>query len=162
MERHARYLAIRVVCILDKFQDHCVDVVRDDGTDFQGKRNAEVYLEAQVALPESPLFPADVDWKSIKPDLMYRILSLHSQVEGARRSIASTAEFTSPPDFEEFFKERRYQYSKLGLTAAELAWELRKTYTIADRDCGDWNPVEHLKHHKSRIEKERKVRGDRV
>lgn len=37
-EKNARYLAIRIVFILDKFMEDCVEVVKDDGL-FHGQLN---------------------------------------------------------------------------------------------------------------------------
>lgn len=62
--KNARYLAIRVVCILDKFLEDCIEVVKDDGLSY-GQRSAEGELRPQVNTPTPPVFPEDVDWKSI-------------------------------------------------------------------------------------------------
>lgn len=59
-ERSARYLAIRIVCILYKHMEDCTDVVKDDGLNC-GQRNAEGCLEAQVKIPPIPDYPKDVD-----------------------------------------------------------------------------------------------------
>ncbi|MGI8568578.1 MAG: hypothetical protein ACR2KT_05665 [Methylocella sp.] len=155
--KHARYLAIRVVCILDKFVEGCVDVVNDDGL-REGQRDADGFLDPQVNLPDSPSFPTDVDWRSIKHDVMYRVLSLPRDVEIAKRSISHSSEFSDPPDFKEFFEDRQYQYACLGLTAAKLARDLRNTYSIPDRDFGHWNPVKNLRDKKDTIEQQRHAR----
>ena len=49
-KRDAKYLAIRVVCILDKFVEDCADVVSDDGLSF-GQRTPDGLLEPQVKAP---------------------------------------------------------------------------------------------------------------
>lgn len=77
--RHARYLAIRVVCVLDRYIESCAEVVSDDGL-CHGQRNEQGYLVPQIPLPAPPAFPEDLDWKSIEPSLMYLILSLPSRV----------------------------------------------------------------------------------
>jgi hypothetical protein len=43
-KRNANYLAIRVVCILDKFVEDCIEVIKDDGLCF-GQRNKDGCLE---------------------------------------------------------------------------------------------------------------------
>jgi hypothetical protein len=39
--KNARYLAIRCVCILDKFVEDCIDVIKDDGFAF-GKIHSKI------------------------------------------------------------------------------------------------------------------------
>ncbi|MBC9794945.1 hypothetical protein [Sinomicrobium weinanense] len=59
---------IRFLHILDKFVEDCADVIGDDGLSF-GQRTPEGYLEPQVKVPGAPIFPEDVDWKSIEHEL---------------------------------------------------------------------------------------------
>jgi len=126
----ARYLAIRVVCLLDKYVEDCVAVVKDDGLS-DGQRTKDGRLEPQVSRPGVPAFPDDIDWKSIKHDLMYEILSFPSDVEAANRVIRDTWYYdASPPDYEKGFEERAFQYAQLGLKAYELAKKLRDQYKI--------------------------------
>ncbi|MBN9591923.1 MAG: hypothetical protein J0I02_06780, partial [Alphaproteobacteria bacterium] len=46
----ARYVAIRVVCVLDKYVEECAEVVLDDGLSY-GSRDERGYLAPQVDLP---------------------------------------------------------------------------------------------------------------
>jgi len=55
-KRAARYLAIRVVCTLDKYLEDCTDVAED-----WGEENREGYSEARVSAPPTPSYPADLD-----------------------------------------------------------------------------------------------------
>ena len=159
-KQKARYLAIRVVCILDEFLEQCTNVVGDDGL-CCGQRNADGYLEAQVSPPKSLPLPDDVDWKSIEHHLMYRILALPSRIEAENRAISFLAEQSFPPDFEEYFEERQYRYACLGLDAANLALTLRHTYGIPDQEFGDWDPVQRLRDEKADEERRRKNRESR-
>ncbi|MBM0105831.1 hypothetical protein JM946_13910 [Steroidobacter sp. S1-65] len=97
--KHARYLAIRVVCILDQFIDACADVVADHGEEDE----AGIYT--YDPLPDPPSFPDDVDWRSIDSKLMYEILSLPNKAESARRAIWNCARVTGPP-YDEVGTER--------------------------------------------------------
>jgi hypothetical protein len=111
--RAAHYLAVRVVCVLDQYVERCAEVVSDDGLSF-GQRNPDGCLEPQVPLPGPPMFPEDVDWKSISHDLMYRLLSMSADVEGADKGIAFVWNaIACPPDYDEFFEERSYQYGRI-------------------------------------------------
>ena len=122
-KRKARYLAIRVVCVLDGFLDQCTSVVGDDGL-CDGQRDAEGCLQAQVAQPKGLPLPTDVEWRSIDYGLMYNILALPSRIEGDNRAISFAAEHSIAPDYVEVFEARRYRYACLGLDAAALTQTL--------------------------------------
>lgn len=156
----AHYLAIRVVFILDKFLDQCAEVVNDDGL-CHGQLNSDGYREPQVVLPTGLALPEDVNWKSIKSALMYRILSLPGRVEVDNRAIAFSWEISGAPDFDEVFEERVYRYACLGLDTAEISRELRNSYRIPARDFGGWDPVQNLRDEKKRIEDKRKAAASR-
>lgn len=128
-KKNGRYLAIRIVCILDHYLEQCADVVKDNGLSF-GQRTKEGYLGPQVKSPGPPVYPDDVDWKSIDHELMFQILSFPSEVEEGDRMIKATWNITSPPDFKEWFVERKFQYSRFGLMAYKLSDNLSKKYGI--------------------------------
>lgn len=155
--KNAQYLAIRVVCILDKFVEDCVDVIKDDGLSF-GQRNPDGCLDPQVKAPGAPVFPGDVDWKSIDHELMYKILSFPSDVDGGDRIIKFTEDIASPPDFEDWFAERRFQYSRFGLAAYKLSEELSIKYNIKKKTYNDWNPLECLQQSMDRATQNRQKR----
>lgn len=139
LDKHARYLAIRVVCKLDPFISECCDVVSDDGlSDHEGITRPRV-ADPTISIPQ------DVDWRSIRPDLMYRILGLPNEIDVARHSIEFVAtEIAGPPDHEEYFEERIIQYGQLGLAALALADEIRETYGIPQRNYANWRPKDLL------------------
>ena len=159
-KRQARYLAIRVVCVLDEFVDQCTCVVADDGL-CDGQRNAQGCLEPQIAQPKGLPLPTDVDWRSIDYDLMYNILTLPSRIEGENRAISFAAENSFPPDYNEVFEERRHRYSCLGLDAAALTNVLRTRYGIPAQEFGDWDPIGYLTDEKIKIDKIREDRKSR-
>ena len=165
-KRYGMYLAARVVCVLDEYVEKCVDVVGDDGT-IMGQaafrhENGEEHYYPQVTLPEPPDYPADVDWKSINGDLMYRLLALPNNALNTDRGIQTAEYFASPPDYENFFEARYTGYATLGLQALQLAKELRRTYRIPPKNYGkwnpDWNPEKHLQDVKRKIEERYKNR----
>ena len=151
--RRARYLAMRVVCILDEYVNRCTEVAMDNG-----QRNKDGYLETQIARPSPPSYPSDVDWNSIKHELMYRLLSLPSRAEAANWIVESASENAFPPDYEEVYEKRHYQYAKLGLAAIGLAQEIRRTYGIPGEELGDWNPIEYLEKVKAGVEEIQRTR----
>jgi len=155
-DRKARYLAIRLVCVLDKYLEDCLSVVNDDGL-CCGQRTREGCLEPQVKSPGAPVLPSDVDWKSIDHALMYDIMSFPSDVEAADKEIASVdSEVAVGPDYDDFFEERSFHYAKFGLRVHGLASKLRKKYGIPAKDYGWRDPVGALKKELEEIEERRK------
>lgn len=160
--RNARYLAIRVVCILDKYVENCAEVVSDDGL-CDGQRDEQGCLQAQVATPSPPVFPEGLDWKSIDHALMYRLLSMPNEADAANRKINFTSQYVAgPPDFEEYFEERQDQYATLGLAAFALTQEMRTKYGIPAQSLGEWNPPELLAKAKEDVEEDRRKRKQRL
>lgn len=143
-DRNARYLAIRVACVLDKFVEDCAAVVRDDGLNY-GMRTPEGHLEPQVQAPGAPVFPDDVDWKSIDHEMMYKILSFPADVEGGENIIRAASVVAKPPNFEDWFDERAFWYAQYGLAAYALAEDLSEKYGIQKKTYKNWDPVAELK-----------------
>lgn len=142
--KSARYLAIRLVCILDKYVEDCTEVVKDDGLSC-GQRTPDGSLAPQVETPTPPAYPDDIDWKSIDHELMYRLLSLPSEVENGNRMIKATLEIAGPPDFEEWFVERKFYYCQFGLTAYQLSDDLSSKYGIKKKTYHSWDHAAELK-----------------
>jgi hypothetical protein len=150
--KNARYLAIRCVCILDKFVEDCMDVIKDNGLSY-GQRNAQGCLEPQVKLPGPPIFPADIDWKSIDHETMYKLLSFTSDVEAGDRLIDFTQTIACPPDYEDFFEERKYHYCKHGLNGCLLSKKIATKYGIKKKQYDDWDPESDLTQELDKITK---------
>lgn len=156
-KKEGRYLAIRLVCILDKYLEDCADVVKDDGLSY-GQRTPDGSLEAQVALPSPLIYPQDIDWKSIDHELMYQLLSFPSEIEFGNRMIRAAGEFASPPDYEEYFNDRRFYYSQFGLAAYKLSEELATKYRIKKKKYNDWDPEEDFRQELKRATEARQQR----
>lgn len=148
-DRHATYLAVRVSAILDPFVMAAVSVSGDKGQyDANGELGPEA-TEPVLTLPD------DVDWKSIDPHLMDRILTLPNEIASARSTIDFMGEVTGPPDYDEWFSERRYQWAKLGLMALDLATDLRRRYRLKPRDYSRYDPRKYFER-EFRAESERR------
>lgn len=124
-ERHARYLAIRLVTTLDTFILNCSDVASDHGeADERGDYGTTAPVPALI-------LPDDVEWKSLEPSILYDVMALPNQIDLADRSISFVADMiATPPDYSEFFNERQERYARLGLTALEIANKLRTQFEI--------------------------------
>ena len=148
--KNAKYLAIRIVCILNKYVEDCTDVINDNGLS-----TPEGYLQPNVKTPLPPNFPDDVDWKSIDHELMYKILSFPSEIIAGNKTIDFSMDIATPPNFEEWFIERRFHYSQFGLKAHKLSEELSMNYNIKKKRYNDWNPVDDLKRELINVTKKR-------
>lgn len=157
--RNAQYLAIRVACTLNKYVNDCAQAVSDDGTCMGQPANADGTHSPQKKTPTSPLYPEDVDWKSIDSSLMFSLLSLPNEAESADRSIDAVSEHADPPDYEEFFEERRYQYACLGLKALDLEKRIRIKYGIPLELITQWNPYDYFMNGKIAVETSRANRN---
>lgn len=129
-----RYAAVRIICVLDEYVEKCVDVVHDDGTS-EGRPagradSGEEYYSAQVDLPNPPVFADDIDWTSISPELMYRVLALPNLAVRTERFISDVNEYAHPPDYGEFFHARWQGYADLGLEALSIATALRRQFNL--------------------------------
>ncbi|WP_445365669.1 hypothetical protein ACJJJB_02465 [Microbulbifer sp. ANSA001] len=152
-KKEAEYLAIRIICIFESFMDGCAAVVGDNGL-YHGQPDKDGFHRVQVKTPELDIELEDVNWKSFPPKLMYEILYFPSLVKEADRDISSTFEHVAcPPEFFEGFEERQFQYSTLGLKAAEITKKLRKQYNIPKNQMSSWDIVEYMVDKKNKLEK---------
>lgn len=157
LDHQARYPAIRIVCILDPFISECDAVVHDSGeADEKGEMCPRVSAPTLV-------YPDDIDWKVIEPDLMYRVLNLPNELDIADQAISIVVDLESwPPDYFEVFEERAAQYARLGIAALDLATEIRETYEIPKRDYKKWDPKERFEEAIAKIKKARTENGARL
>jgi len=129
---NAEYAVIRILCVLDEYAEKCMDVVCDDGTSCcrpAGRTaSGEEFYEPQVKRPEPPIFPSDIEWKSLENNLAYRILMLPVRARDVDRDILMSSEHSFPPGYEEIFDARMEGYAKLALNALELAKEIRGNF----------------------------------
>ncbi|MFG1265083.1 hypothetical protein [Xanthobacter aminoxidans] len=161
--RLATYAAIRIVCVMDLFAAGCLDVANDCGEDRpqpHGQDERETTVDEPVLGP----FASDIDWKSLSPEIAYKILILPSKIDEAKRSIYFAFDaIGGPPDYDEGFEERQLRYAELGLSAIEITKELRKNYSIAppSNDRADWAPAKRLPEIKASIDQSRETKRHR-
>lgn len=153
--RDARYLAIRIVCILDRYVEDCASTAIDSG-----QENGKGESVAQVSAPPPPAYPSDVNWKSIDHTTMYKLLALPAAADRAANYVDGVEENDGPPDYSEWFQARSHQYSLLGLQAHKLTETLRKEYEIPEIPDRSWDPVSHLRDELKKIEDWHKRRAE--
>lgn len=129
----AYYATIRIVCVLDSYVDACAKVVNDDGTYHGQPAGKDGVYEAQVCIPDKPVFSADINWKSLDAKLAYRILNLSSTIERINSYIAAQAEEAFSFDGSEL-SARRDGYLQIGLAVIDLVKDLRKTFRLPARN----------------------------
>ncbi len=135
----ATYLAIRVVCVLDKFVEDCASTAIDDGEENENGESI-----ARVTAPDPPSYPTDVNWKSINNTLMYKLLSLPASTERAANYVQNSTEHSFGPDYGEWFEARSEGYANLGLQAHALSRELRKQYKLPAVEFLAWDPISRM------------------
>lgn len=157
-EKHAAYLAVQIVCVLDEYIGKCCEVAGDDGTNMgqpAGRtKDGEAYYDPQVLPPKPPCYPEDVDWKSIDNNLMYRLLALPNNARKTDLYIDASSEHAFPPDYEEVFESRWEGYANLGLEAIKLKEELRKKHGLPEEKIElnpNWNAKQHLEAQRDKV-----------
>jgi hypothetical protein len=90
---------------------------------------------------------------------MYEILDLPYKAEITKFIIDGAAENSIPPDYEDFFEERRLQYANIGLLAAEIANKLRVEAALPKRSICYWDPVGSMNQCREKIEQIRTQRA---
>ncbi len=139
-KKEVEYLSVRVSFLLERFVEGCIDIVSDDGRwDNDGIRHTV------TTLPEFEPQLIEVDWKSLPLDLMYRLLDFPNDIFDAKNNIDAVVEHqASPPDYDEAFEERQFNYALLGIKAIEYASELRRLGGLPKRNTDKWNSLEYL------------------
>lgn len=159
--KDAEYLSILVSCELERYVACCAEVVGDDGL-FEGQPDKNGYCTIQVEAPKFEPLALAVEWKSLPANLMYEILDFPYKAEVANRSVSGAFEYSAtPPDFEEGFEERQFQYAILGIVASQLVSKLRNYAGFPARSIGEWDPVRYMEEQKAAIEMRRSERYSR-
>ena len=162
-KKDLEYLTIRISSLLDIFVSSCADVVADDGLCF-GQADERGCRSIQVKTPNFDPLEIDVEWKSLPRSLMYEILSFPNLILEANHRIAGEFEYSSsPPDYEEGFEERQFQYAKLALKADELSERLRRAGKLpinTELNTDEWNVIKWMSEKIEEVEKSRHERAE--
>jgi hypothetical protein len=133
--REAKYLAVRVVCLLDVFIEECASTAINRGVDEYGNGS-------HVDPPEPPAYPGHVNWKSIDDKMMYDLLSLPARTRQASNFVDACARDVDDEDV--YYHIRAETYSTLGLRAYALCKEIREKYSLPPAEFRDWNPIARM------------------
>ncbi|WP_089644623.1 hypothetical protein [Escherichia coli] len=159
-EKELYFISTQLVFRLERFAQECAEVVNDDGwEDDKGYTRTSVSAEAFATED------IDGDWRVLPGRLLYRIRELSVLIPEANRYISVVNDNDNPPDWQMTFKERRYQYSRLGMRALLLARRLRQLNVMPSSHLDNDSPwsvqnvlwAEWRKQRKSRSKMAREV-----
>ncbi|MGQ3910021.1 hypothetical protein [Enterobacter hormaechei] len=147
-----KFICAELVFLLENYAVKCAEVVQDDGepNGDQGE------YETTTLLPDKIDYSlVKGNWKSLNSKTMYEICSLPMKQNEAVEYINYVgANMSSPPDHREFFDERQYQFSLLGLKAAEIASGIRKENGFPATELAKWViPTLEGKLHKIKVKR---------
>ncbi|HAT3956101.1 TPA: hypothetical protein I9Y43_004772 [Kluyvera ascorbata] len=115
------FISTELVFRLERFAQGCAEVVNDEG--FKDDKG---YTQTSIKEESFSTDNIDGDWRVLPDRILYRIRELSVLIPEAIRYISIVSEYDDPPDWQMSFKERRYQYSRMGLRAMLLARRLRR------------------------------------
>ena len=87
----------------------------------------EEYPSAQLPVIE---YPTDVDWRSLKTELMYDALSLPNILSDIKISLDEIADLQGEPTGDYYFNYRYKAISEIGIKALDLIGAISKEYDI--------------------------------
>lgn len=133
-QRELFYIATELIFLLEQYAEGCANVATDDGEDDDSSQPVK---NAVVNYPVLNLQSVSGDWRVLKAPVMYRIRQLPVLQDGALRRIYGVEEYDHPPGYTQTFRERQYQFARLGLKAVILAMRLRKSEGLPETRLRD-------------------------
>lgn len=134
LKQERLFIATELIFLLEQFAEGCAYVATDHGYQDQ-----EGYTVPATSNPVLNYSSVSGDWRVLSTTLMYRIRELPIVQNEAERTINEAD--ASPPEYDEFFEERQYQYIRLGLKAVILARRLRHFADLPNTrlDASPWS-----------------------
>lgn len=128
------FIATELVFLLEQFAEACASVATD-----QGYLNQDRITVPETTVPNLSYDAVTGDWRALSAKLMYRIRELPMIQREADRAIDAAEAY--PPDYDEFFEVRQYQYIRLGLKAIIQARRLRQFAGLPNTrlDASPWS-----------------------
>lgn len=128
------FIATELVFLLEQFAEACASVATD-----QGYLNQDRITVPETTVPNLSYDAVTGDWRALSAKLMYRIRELPVIHREADRAIDAAEAY--PPDYDEFFEVRQYQYIRLGLKAIIQARRLRQFAGLPNTrlDASPWS-----------------------
>ncbi len=117
--RERYFISTELIFLLEEFAEGCARVATDNGHE-----NNKHVTAPSAPQPELSYSAVTGDWRVLPFRLMYKLRELPVLKTESDRTI-DAADFI-PPEFDEFFEARQYEFTRLGLKAIILARRLRK------------------------------------
>ncbi|MFL0336821.1 hypothetical protein [Stenotrophomonas maltophilia] len=121
-EADALYLAVTVSGALEQFVSGCASVASDDGSEPGAPAHAR--LSVRVPMPKLELSGLDVEWKSLDGVLLDKVHSVPRRLANLADYLDTAAEHY---DDDDFFADRQRKSAELGLYAARVSAEVRRS-----------------------------------
>lgn len=115
------FIATELVFKLEDYAEMCAEVSQDDGSRDEGDE-----YRPTVSVYSLEFDDVTGDWRALPASVMYRVREMSVLQAEARGSINFRDEVDTSSRHDSFYRERKYQYSRLGLRALLLAKRLRK------------------------------------
>ncbi|HDK6063971.1 MULTISPECIES: hypothetical protein [Klebsiella] len=130
MQRERYFIATGLVFLLERFAQRCVYSAYESG--FNEPEHG--YFCVNHTLPEFSYDGIDGDWRSLPPELMFRLSQMPVLQQEALQSIQSAFGNDDPYDGSDGLSEINKQSSRLGLRAIRLSRELRQICSMPHDD----------------------------
>ncbi|MGO4569044.1 hypothetical protein AB4Z52_29355 [Rhizobium sp. 2YAF20] len=124
-KRSRTYLCMRITAALEAYAINCAESLEAAEAHY-GQTKIPVIL----SLPDPPVYPEDVDWHSVEPDIAYRIMSFLNEREAQAAAARYVEHFEGNP----FGSEEAVKST--GKKAYELANVLRSLANLQPPDFG--------------------------
>ncbi|MEQ0232796.1 hypothetical protein [Klebsiella sp. CN_Kp109] len=167
LESERLFIATELIFLLEQFAEGCARLATDSGE----LDDQNVYAPDEK-LSDLKITGISGNWRTLPPRIMYRIHELPVLQNEVRRHVAASYEhYWEPPNHSRYFRERQFQYARLGLKAVILARRLRKLVSLPGTrlEATEWSaqPVLWMVWRKKRkerteaeIRRRRKNKGD--
>ncbi|MDV5693401.1 hypothetical protein [Klebsiella quasipneumoniae] len=131
-----KFICTELIFLLEDYANKCAEIANDYGEYTGDQGEAQPTTSPPELLDYSSI---KGNWRSLSSDIMYRVCSLPAEQKGARKKLSVSWGLEAyPPDYKDYFEERQYQYSLLGLKAAYIAEDVRKQNRFPDSDLWDY------------------------
>ncbi|WP_440514987.1 hypothetical protein [Serratia sarumanii] len=135
------FIATELVFKLEDYAEMCAEVSQDDGRRDEGDK-----YRPNVSAYSLEFDDVTGDWRALPPPVMYRVREMIVLQAEARGSINFHYDVDTSSRHDTFYRERKYQYARLGLRALLLAKRLRKLTGMPSSrlDKYDWSAQQTL------------------
>lgn len=143
LKQEQLFIATELIFLPEQYAEGCAQVAGDNGKMVyeSGKQPERAYVAGYPV-------PLDFDkvagdWSSLPARRMYRIRELPLRQAGAMSAIEFAWDNDMPGDYPAFFRQRQYEFARLGITAISEARQLRKLSGLpADRlNKSEWSAL---------------------